>query len=63
MIDDWGRPLHWQSDGESVVRVWSLGRDDKIGGDGEDEDWEFTFDGKLAHLEEVTKIKTGEFVP
>ncbi len=29
MKDGWGRELHWESDGTSRVRLWSLGRDGK----------------------------------
>jgi hypothetical protein len=46
MTDGWGRELHWDSDGISKVKVWSLGRDGKTGGAGENADMEVVFVGK-----------------
>lgn len=46
MKDGWGRELNWDSDGISKVRVWSLGRDGKPGGTGDDADMEVVFAGE-----------------
>jgi type II secretion system (T2SS) protein G len=46
MNDGWGHQFHWDSDGVSKVTVWSLGRDGKPGGVGEDTDLEVVFVGK-----------------
>ncbi|QDU95051.1 type II secretion system protein GspG [Lignipirellula cremea] len=38
LVDGWGRPFYWNSDGISQVTVGSYGRDGKPGGENEDAD-------------------------
>lgn len=45
LLDGWGRPFHWQSEGQQVT-VWSLGRDGQPGGTGDNEDIEVVFAGQ-----------------
>jgi hypothetical protein len=60
MKDGWGRELNWESDGKTRVRVWSLGRDDKPGGAGEDADMEVEFVGKQQGQDELATIRTSD---
>ena len=60
MKDGWGRELHWLSDGKSMVRVWSLGRDGKPGGTGEDADMEVVFVGKQRVQDDFPRIRRGD---
>ena len=53
--DAWGRELRWLSDGVSRVRVWSLGRDGKPGGTGEDADMGMEFDGSRMQGDRVSR--------
>ena len=59
MKDGWGRELHWESDGTSKVKVWSLGRDEKLGGTGEDADMEVEFVGKQKGQDDLPTISGG----
>jgi hypothetical protein len=56
MRDGWGREFHWKSDGKRTVWVWSLGRDGKPGGSGEDADLVITFEGKRKGQEDSAVI-------
>jgi hypothetical protein len=56
MADGWGRDLFWQSDGVSIVRIWSLGKDGKLGGAGDDVDLEIVFEGKQRPQDEFPTI-------
>ena len=56
MRDGWGREFHWKSDGKRTVSVWSLGRDGKKGGSGEDEDMVITFEGKRKQQDDLPTI-------
>lgn len=55
--DGWDRALHWASDGVARVRVWSLGRDGKPGGEGEDADLEVVFVGHQKHQDEYATVQ------
>lgn len=60
MTDAWGRKLHWDSDGKSAVKVWSLGSDGKLGGTNENSDMEVEFVGKYKGQEDLPTIKRGD---
>jgi hypothetical protein len=57
MTDGWGRELHWESDGVSKVKVWSLGRDGKPAGTGENADMEVEFVGKQKGQNDLAEIR------
>lgn len=57
MKDGWGHELNWDSDGISRVRVWSLGRDEKPGGTGDDADMEVVFVGKQKGQDDFPTIR------
>jgi Type II secretion system (T2SS), protein G len=61
--DGWGRELNWTSDGTSKVKVWSLGRDGKPGGTGEDADMEVVFIGKQKRRDDLPKIGRPDVPP
>src|SRR5437868_14045067 len=63
MIDGWGRKLKWESDGKTKVKVWSLGRDGKLGGSGEDADLEFVFVGSRRDQDDIATIKRSDACP
>src|SRR5262249_28401156 len=63
MKDGWGRNLNWDSDGHNRVRVWSVGRDGKPGGTGDDADMEFVFIGKEKGQEDLATITTSDGSP
>lgn len=60
MTDGWGRELHWDSDGKSRVRVWSLGRDGKPGGTGDDADIEVEFVGIRKEQDDLPTINRSD---
>ena len=60
MTDGWGRELHWDSDGKSKVKAWSLGRDGKPGGTGEDADLEVEFVGKQEKQDDLPTLKRSD---
>ena len=60
MTDGWGRELHWNSDGKSMVKMWSLGRDGKPGGTGEDADMEVEFVGRQKGQHDFSTIKRSD---
>jgi hypothetical protein len=63
MKDGWHRELHWESDGVSTVRVWSLGRDGQPGGTGEDADSEVVFVGKQKHQHDHPEVRATDVRP
>jgi hypothetical protein len=63
MKDGWGRELNWDSDGTSIAKVWSLGRDGKPGGTGEDADMEVVFVGKRKRQNDLSTVKTSDSAP
>jgi hypothetical protein len=63
MKDGWGRELNWESDGRSTVKVWSLGRDGKPGGNGEDADMEVIFVGRQKKQDDFPTIRTTDVRP
>lgn len=63
MTDGWGRELHWDSDGKSKVKVWSLGRDGKPGGTGEDADMKVEFVGKQKGQDDLPTIEKSGVSP
>jgi hypothetical protein len=63
MADGWGRELNWKSDGTSKVKVWSLGRDGKPGGTGEDADLEVAFVGKQKGQDDLPTIRRSDAPP
>lgn len=60
MKDGWGRELHWDSDGTSKVKMWSLGREGKPGGTGEDADMVVEFVGKQKGQDDLPMIKRSD---
>jgi hypothetical protein len=60
MKDGWGRDLHWASDGVTKVTVWSLGRDGKLGGTGEDADLEIVFLGTQKEQHDYPRIRRSD---
>jgi len=63
LTDGWGRELHWDSDGVSNVKVWSLGRDGKPGGTGEDADTEVAFAGKRKRQDDLPTLGRTDVPP
>jgi hypothetical protein len=59
MKDGWNRELHWESDGERTVKVWSLGADGKKGGTGDDADANVLFVGRGKQQDEYPKVQRG----
>jgi hypothetical protein len=60
MTDGWGRELHWASNGATKVTVWSLGRDGKPGGTGEDADLEIVFVGTQKQQHDYPRIRRSD---
>jgi Type II secretion system (T2SS), protein G len=60
MEDGWGRKFNWESDGKNTVKVWSLGRDGKLGGTGEDAALEIVFVGIQKGQDDIPKIRERE---
>ena len=63
LTDGWGRELHWDSDGVSNVKVWSLGRDGKPGGTGEDADTGGVFVGRRKRQDDLPTLGRTDVPP
>ena len=57
MTDGWNRELHWESDGNHSVKVWSLGADGKEGGVGDNADAEVLFVGRKKHQDDFPEMR------